>query len=703
MAETPNLPELRTDLSLMEGPTLRSGARTSLIYDPVRNSYFRIGDKVVTLLGKWTTIQPVDLLEQMHAGGHEAITLTDIEELRNFLIVNRLVICDGAHDYAGLVKQEEHASPPLWQQVLHKYIFVRIPLFRPERFLQATYKFVAPLFTRAAWVIIGLAALTGFYLVSRQWDVFVTTFLHFLSPEGALFYGLSLLLIMSAHEFGHAYAAHRYGCRTSTIGVALIVLLPILYTDTTDAWKLTDRRKRLVIDVAGIGVELIIATIATLLWVFLPDGAARSAAFFAATSSWILSLLINLNPLMRFDGYYVLSDAINIPNLQSRSFAFGRWQLRELLFGLKEPAPELVKKWQARAFVCFAVATWIYRFFLYLGIALLVHAMFAKILGIILFVVEIAFFIGRPVLNEVKGWVKLRPTIARKKRWRITSVALIALGVFMFVPWRSAVTAPAVLEPSQVANIYPPVSGRIIDIQVKDGDLVKEGQLLYRIDLPDIQHELKLSKIQIKLIEDKLDRRVADMIDRTDSTILIQSLVSAKERASGLERILSDATIRAPHDGIVIDMDRRLGVDQWVNEANLLTKIVNDSTYRVRAYVSEDQVARLNTNADINFISNDALSAKARGKTRSIASAATPILSDPEFIAPSGGRIATRENSKGEAVPEQAIFEVLADLDATPASPRTVPGVVVIKAASQSPAQAIWRRIVGVLLRETDF
>ena len=212
-----------------------------------------------------------------------------------------------------------------------------------------------------AWAIGGIG-LIGLYLVSRQWNTFVATALHFFTLRGLALYILCLASVKIFHELGHAYTAVRYGCRVPTIGMAMVVMVPMLYSDTSDAWKLTSRRQRAAIGAAGMVVECALAALAIFTWNFLEDGIARSLVFILATTSLMVGAAINLSPLMRFDGYYVLSDWLGIPNLQDRAFAFGRWQLRRLLFGLNRPMPEPVDATQRRFFICFAWGVWAYRF-----------------------------------------------------------------------------------------------------------------------------------------------------------------------------------------------------------------------------------------------------------------------------------------------------------------------------------------------------
>jgi putative peptide zinc metalloprotease protein len=151
-------------------------------------------------------------------------------------------------------------------------------------------------------------------------------------------------------------------------------------------------------------VELYLAMIATFLWSFTPIGIFKSILFIIATTSWISSLLINISPFLRFDGYYALSDITNSKNLQPRSFAITRWFIRKNILGIEEAKPELLSKQKEIFFIIYALGTWIYRFFLFLGIAVLVYHYAFKILGIVLFLVEIIYFVFLPIYKELKVW-----------------------------------------------------------------------------------------------------------------------------------------------------------------------------------------------------------------------------------------------------------------------------------------------------------
>ena len=449
------LPPLREDLRLIAGASAADGSPTWVIVDPVRGKYFQIGWAAYQILSRWSGRSAQAILSQIHADTTCRATTQDIDDLLRFLYGNHLMRDPPQGGYRAYAEQAEAARPAWVIWLVHHYLFFQIPLVRPDRFLRATLPFVDWLFSRAvAWAIGGIG-LIGLYLVSRQWDTFTATVLHFFTPRGLALYVLCLAIVKVFHELGHAYTATRYGCRVPTMGIAMVVMVPMLYSDTSDAWKLTSRRQRAAIGAAGMVVECALAALAIFAWNFLDDGVARSLVFIVATTSLMVGAAINLSPLMRFDGYYVLSDWLGIPNLQDRAFAFGRWQLRRLLFGLDMPMPEPVTAAQRRFLVCFAWGVWAYRFMLFLGIALMVYHYFFKLLGLILFAIEIGWFIVLPMVGELKIWWTLRGEIRRRAGVALRRGAGLCHAV-LFVPWSDRISLPAVLESTPHATIYAP-------------------------------------------------------------------------------------------------------------------------------------------------------------------------------------------------------------------------------------------------------
>ena len=357
----PKLPILRDDLELLPGPKVRGGAPTWTIYDPVRSRYFRISQVAFELLNHWHLGDWSKISEAVaHVSGRRPQEV-ERDWIVRFLNANMLIRRESPADMADLSMVHQAGNTSWFNWALHHYLFFRIPLVRPQRFLDATLPLARLFMSTGALIALLLIAVFGGYLALRQWDAYLATFLHFTNTEGLLWYGLALLLAKVLHELGHAYTATHYGCRVPSMGFAFLVMWPVLYTDTSDAWRLTRKDQRLVIGAAGMFSELALAVLATFLWSFLPDGPARSAAFIVATVTWVMTLAVNLNPFMRFDGYYLLSDALEVENLQDRAFAHAKWWMRERLFGFGDGAPEAFPAHLARILIAYAVATWVYR------------------------------------------------------------------------------------------------------------------------------------------------------------------------------------------------------------------------------------------------------------------------------------------------------------------------------------------------------
>jgi len=249
-----------------------------------------------------------------------------------------------------------------------------------------------------------------------------------------------------------------------------------------------------------------LSLIATFIWSFLPDGGFKSAAFFLATTSWISSLTINVSPFMRFDGYYVFSDWLRAENLQPRSFALARWKIRESLFGLNHPPPEELNPSRRWTFIVYAWATWVYRFFLFLGIALLVYHFAFKILGIILFVIEIHWFILLPIIREIKNWYKLKTEIRFNKQTKRTLIIILSLLMILFLPWKSSLKIPAVYVSEKYSLVFAPYPSKIKNILVNKDDVVEKGQELLELYSPDLDREIFSIRRKIQLTKTKINR-----------------------------------------------------------------------------------------------------------------------------------------------------------------------------------------------------
>lgn len=694
------LPGLREDLRLIPGAPDANGQASWLISDPVKHRFIQIDIEAHAIFHAWGRARTQsELRALLLAETGRDIGASEIAALVRFAQANELIDPDdgGWRDFT----RRALAAKPNWAMwLVHNYLFVKIPLLRPDAFLARTARFVAPLYTRGFALVWAVITLIGLYLVSRQFDAFLRTFPHFFSLGGAALYVVTLAVVKTCHEMGHAYTAARYKCRVPTMGVAFLVMAPMLYCDVTDAWKLTRRRERIAIDAAGMAAEFILAGFATFLWAFLPDGGLRSAAFLVATTSWVASVAINLSPFMRFDGYYLLSDMLGVGNLQSRAFALGRWRLREMLFGLGAKPPDRLSPELRRGLILYAWAIWIYRLVVFFGIALLVYHYFFKALGVLLFIVEIGWFIAKPIADEVQAWWSMRNDISRQGRTFVSlGVASLAAAVFV-VPWSGRVEAPAQMEPKNYERLFAPGPAQIAAVHMAPGQAVAAGDLLIALQSPKIEHEASLARTRLALINARLARRAADGRDRGDSLSLETELAMTQEKLAGLAREQAQLAIRAPHAGRVAEVNPDLNIGRWIARDEELGILVEPGPMVARGYLSEEAVARVDVGATGSFV-GDFLGQGAQPlSVADIAYAGAAKVDIPSLASAYGGPIAVRETLDHALIPETGLYLVTMDLPAD-ADGRVSRGTAVIAGRRESMAARFWRQIARVLVRET--
>jgi putative peptide zinc metalloprotease protein len=698
------LPALRDDLQLFEGPPTAEGAPTWTIYDPVRNRYFRIGREAFALLSRWHFGEAAAVLNAVAAAAAGPVTPRQLGELVRFLRINSLVRGDDPESRESYLRQAEAARPPWARWLLRNYLFIRVPLVRPDRFLEATLPLVRPLFSRAFLIALLVLGALGIVLALRQWQDFTHTFGYFFSLEGLLWFGVALSAAKVLHELGHAYTAKRYGCRVPTMGVAFLVLWPVLYTDTSDAWRLVSRRRRLAIGIAGMATELGLALIATLLWSFLPDGPARSAAFALATVTWVATLLINISPFMRFDGYYVLADWLGVQNLQDRAFALARWRLRELLFGFGEPPPEAWPPRMQRILLIYAYSTWIYRLFLFIGIALLVYHMFFKLLGLFLFVVEIAWFIARPVWNELREWWRRRGAVRLNANLLATLAGLGGLVWLAVTPWHGWIGLPAVLRATDYATLYPPIPAQVAEVHVTEGAPVRAGDLMVVLRAPLLEHEIAQAERRAALLRLRIGRQAASLEDLENLRVLQQELATTLSALAGLAERRAALTVRAPIDGVVAGMAQALAPGLWVPETLALAQVVDPRRAVLQAYAEGGDLGRIVPGDPARFYPDDALRPAIEAVVADVAWVNARALDLPYVASIHGGDIAVERDAQGALVPVTAVYRImLHPATPIPAPGQVVPGVVRVQGTARSFADRAWRAVAAVLIRESGF
>ncbi|MBE0620237.1 MAG: biotin/lipoyl-binding protein [Burkholderiales bacterium] len=696
------LPALREDISLQAAPPGRDGAPYWNLYDPVRNSFFRVGWLEFEMLSRWREGMPAeDLSAAVCSDTPLDIELEDVLSLVQFLQHNELIRTSSRGLRDVLLKTSASRKLSAWKWLLHHYLFFRIPLLKPEAFLLRTLPHLGFLFRPSFFFWIGVLSLVGLVRVANQWEEFSKTFMYFFSWEGAVYYGLALALTKSVHEMAHAYTAKHYGLRVPTMGIAFMVMWPLLYTDTSEGWKLASRRARLAIDGAGVAAELCLAGIALFSWSFLPDGPLKSAAYVLAAVTWISTLLINLNPFMRFDGYYLLMDAVDMPNVQQRSFAFGKWQLRRWILGVEKDIPE--PEFESKKFwlLGYAYTTWLYRLVLFTGIAIAVYHFFFKAAGIALFAVEIGWFVVLPIWREAQMWWDMRKQWQGNfASWR--SIALFALMLlWLALPWHFTIDAEGYLQADPYTSLYPPTAARLEKIMVREGQSVHRGDVLFVLESPESQSQLTAIDSRIEGIKAQLAGSVGSTSLFRKIHVLEQELAVAEAERSAEIDDMDRLKVTAPHDGIFRDLGVGLYPGAWVAAKRKLGLVLGRDGTSAQVYVNETEVERIKVGAHAKLVTHRPDAESLDAVVTGIDETATRNLPEPMLASPYGGQIAVRQEARGGLFPNEAIYRVTLKAPGYRGDGQMTPLVAHIDGGRSSLLGRFFRWGSGILIRES--
>ncbi|WP_135078985.1 biotin/lipoyl-binding protein [Terasakiella sp. SH-1] len=695
------LPALREDISLHEGPLEDNGAQSWMLHDPVTNRYYKISWVGLEVLSRWALGNADAITKAVNQETPLSITEEHVGAVAQMLMKNSLVQCHHAKASKHLLSLYEKSRSSWTQWALHHYLFFRIPLINPDGFLEKTCGIGHFIFSRFFNVLSCLACLIGLVLLVPRWDEFGATFIDTMSWQGLAGYGLTYLVVKVVHEFGHGYALKLSGKRVPAMGVAFLVLWPVLYTDTNQSWEVKSKKQKLNIAFAGIQTELVIAAWATLVWNLLPEGGLKSSAFLLATVTWVSSFALNLSPFMRFDGYFLLMDGLGIHNLHERSFALARWKIRTWLLASQEAPPEKFSSTTQKGLILFAFLTWLYRLFLFLGIAFMVYHFFIKLVGIFLFAVEIIWFILKPIWKEITMWHHQRDILFTYRAKIRMAVIISGLCLFLVIPWQTSQNIPALLETDSFTSHYAPVSGQLIKLNVTEGLEVKQGDVLAVFNSPEIETEL--SKLHAKIEHLKQERNTAQIDTRQSArrATLDQQINELSLKLNGLEKKKERTSILSTEQGVITDLDTDLQEGQWIKEKDFLFSLRAKEKAKVSAYIEEHFIYQIKKQETAIFYADDPAHKPLPCQIKQIDHSAIISLNKPLLASTYGGPIATRIHEE-RLIPNTATYQLhCIPLNQDKPIRREITGRLHVKTEPESLFTQGWTIIINTLIRES--
>ncbi len=565
------------------------GERWIVLQNPFNNQFFRLRPAAYEFVARLQRDRTVEAVWQAclnrfpdDAPGQEAVI-----RLLSQLYAANLLQYEAGSDTAQLFKRYERTRQREIRSRLLNVMFMRFPLLDPDAFLVRTLPvarlLISPLGALLWLLVVGL----GLKVVLDHWAELWAGSQGVLAPGNLFLLYAGLILAKTAHEFGHAYFCRRFGGEVHVMGIMLMIFTPLPYVDATSSWGFRSRWKRILVGAAGMIVELFVAAIAAMVWARTGPGTIHSLAYNLMFVASVSTVLFNINPLLRYDGYYILTDLLELPNLYQKSLNHLKHLAERYLFGLKK-SESPGQTWREKVwFTGFGVSSTVYRIIVFTGILLFVADRFLLI-GIVMALVCLISWVCVPVIGLIK-YLAASPALDRN-RWRAIGVTTGCMAALFLVlngiPFPSHFRAPGVVKTRDWTEVVNESTGQLEKVLAEPGARVGKGQLLLQLRNEPLELQLRAAKASCQEIEDRL--RVARHQDPTSLKPLESRLQSARKSVERLERDLDGLQVQARQDGIWIAPDVKDFVGRWLVRGTALGLVVDPSRFEFIATVAQE-------------------------------------------------------------------------------------------------------------------
>ena len=538
-----------------------------VVKDPIGLQYYRFEEEEFAILQMLDGESSLEEIGERFEADFPPQTIR-VEELQNFIgMLHRsgLVLSDSPGQGVQLKKRRDEKRKKEIIGAMTNILSFRFKGFDPERILNGLYPWVSWFFTAwATWLSIGMA-ICALSLVIVQFDIFqsrLPSFQSFFAAQNWLLIAGVLGCTKVIHEFGHGMSCKHFGGECHEMGVMFLVLTPCLYCNVSDSWMLPSKWHRAAIGAAGMYVEIVIASIATFIWWFSEPGFLNYVCLNIMFVSSVSTILFNANPLLRYDGYYILSDILEVPNLRQKASTILNRKLGKWCLGLEEREDPFLPKRNQAIFAIYTVASFFYRWVILLSILFFLNKVFEpyglKILGQMIALMSLYGLIVMPFVKVYKffrvpgSWSKVK-----KVRMFVTLALLAALVSCAFIiPFPSSVLCSFELQPRNATSVYVEVTGKVEKILVEPGQQVAAGDLL--VQLSNLDLEIEITRLQGERAGMQKELKTLERMTFSDETAGLrldtvrESIKSIDEQLEQTHRDAKRLDIVAPTSGTII-------------------------------------------------------------------------------------------------------------------------------------------------------
>lgn len=571
------------------------GELSYVLADPYSNQFYRVSPAAWEFLGRLDGRGTVDDIwhARVAADPAAAPSQAEVVSLLAALSSRGLLLSDRPLEAGRLDDQHRETRARQFRSQAANFLFLRIPLVNPDRWLRSLLPFARVVFSPVGALVWFAVALAGFATAAGHARALLDQTQGVLAPGNLAALYVVWAGVKLCHELGHAFACRRFGGEVPSLGLMLLVLTPVPYCDTTSAWRLRSRRQRVLVGAAGMTVELFLAALAVMVWAATGrDSAVHQIAYNVVFLASVGTLLFNLNPLLRFDGYYILNDLLGVANLHQRSFLQLRHLLERRAFGLRKSQGPARTRRDAALYVGFGLASALYRLFVFAVIVLFIADQFFG-LGLILAAGAVAAFFVQPLVSFIRYLLhepRLEP-VRPRALWTSSTTALAVVVFVTLVPWPHHFRALAVVQMPGTLTLATGTDGYLREVLVPSGQSVQAGEPIARLDDPALELSLQSVAAQLRELDARL--RAARGTEPSLLAPLARARAALVQRQTDLTARRAALLVRAPRAGRWSAPYLAQNTGAWLPRGAALGLLVGDQPPFVAAAVPQTDAASL--------------------------------------------------------------------------------------------------------------
>lgn len=669
-----------------------------VVKEPVGLNYFRFHDEeyaILNMLDGRTSLQQIK--ERFQAEyAPQRITLQDLQQFIGMLHRSGLVISQATGQGRQLRRRGDEKKKKELLGKLANIFALRFRGIDPERILNAMNPFTWWLFTVPALICVAIFGASALILVAINFQEFrskLPTFETFFAAHNWIYLGVTMALVKVIHEFGHGLSCKRYGGECHEMGLMFLVFTPCLYCNVSDSWMLPNKWHRVFIGAAGMYMELILASIATYLWWFSEPGMLNFLCLSVMFICSVSTVVFNGNPLLRFDGYYILMDILEIPNLRQKATEIlKRWFQKNCLgLELQENPflPHRNKGWFALYTVASVIYRWVVVFSIMMFLIKVLEPYGLQALGRIVAVAGLVGMIVKPAWDIIK-FFRTPGRASKMKRKNM----LISLGVagglilgFCFLPLPFHVSCAVEIQPQDSKQVYAIVPGRLVKWYKRPGDTVVAGETIGQLDsitersmLAQYEGELAEAQTRLAVIKDRSRSEEA----RSQREIEEERVRSRTVLVNEIRERIHQLTVVAKDDGVLfapppkpipkqVEEDEQLpswsdspfdakNQDAFFSESDLLCLIGDPNAWEAIVVIDQHDIDLVKENHEVEIKLESARMTSFTGRIVKISE--MDMKEAPENISlQSGGRLDTEMTASGKLKPISTSYQARVPLE----------------------------------------